>query len=140
MAKVSMSYQYGGKRGKRRQLVEDEGLLVVRTKSRRPLQRSTLGKPALALMESFDTVVQYEDAGVEVLRVSESRGRSALRDKARRALSKASDIEFAGRVLTDSGSDNPVLYTENLFIKFQEDVRASTAKKILKSAGLRIER
>jgi subtilisin family serine protease len=138
MAKVSVSYQYGGKRGKKRQLVEDEGLLVVRTKSRRPLQRSALGKPALALMEGFDSIVQYQDAGVEVLRARESRGRSALRDKARRALSKASDIEFAGRVLTDPGSDSPVLYTENLFVKFQDDVPASAARKLLKSAGLKI--
>lgn len=138
MAKVSVSYQYGGKRGKKRQLVEDEGLLVVRTKSRRPLQRSALGKPALVLMEAFDSIVQYEDAGVEVLRARESRGRSALRDKARRALSKASDIEFAGRVLTDPGSDSPVLYTENLFVKFRDDVPASAARKLLKSAGLKI--
>jgi subtilisin-like proprotein convertase family protein len=139
MANASLSYRYGGKKGKRRRLVEDEGLLVVRTKSRRPLRRSVLGKPALALLESFESVVQYEDAGVEVLRTRVSRGRSALRDKARRALSKASDVQFAGRVLTDYGSGSPVLYTENLFVKFWDDVRASAAKKTLKSAGLKIE-
>ena len=140
MATARLSYRYGGKQGKKRDLVEDEGLLVVRTKSRRPLRRSVLGKPALALLESFESIVQYEDAGVEVLRARVSRDRLALRDKARRALSKASDIHFAGRVLTDPGSGSPVLYTENLFVKFRDDVRATTARKTLKSAGLKIER
>lgn len=140
MANKQFNYQYGGKQGKKRRLVEDDGLLVVRTRSRRPMRRSVVGKPTLKLLESFETIVQYEDAGVEVLRTRTSRGRSALRDKARRALSKASDIQFAGRVLTDPGSDSPVLYTENLFIKFRDEVRAVDARKVLKSAGLEIGR
>jgi subtilisin family serine protease len=140
MANAKFSYQYGGKQGKRRQLVEDDGLLVVRTRSRRPLRRSVVGKPALALLEQFEIIVQYEDAGVEVLRARVPRGRSTVRDKARRALSKASDVQFAGRVLTDRGSGSPVLYTENIFVKFRDDVRASDARKTLKSAGLQIDR
>ena len=43
MANAPLTYRYGGKKGKKRQLVDDDGLLVVRTKSRRPLQRSALG-------------------------------------------------------------------------------------------------
>jgi len=138
MANATLNYRYGGKKGKKRQLVEDDGLLVVRTRSRRPLRRSSLGKPALALLEAFESVIQYEDAGVEVFRTRTPRGRAAVRDKARRALAKASDVQFAGRVLTDRGSGNPVLYTENLFVKFHDDVSAGTARKLLKSAGLSI--
>ena len=140
MARTRLSYQYGGKKGKKRQLVEDDGLLVVRTRSRRPMRRSVTGKAALTLLESFETIVQYEDAGIEVLRTRVSRERSATRDKARRALSKVSDVQFAGRVLTDPGSGDPVLYTENLFVKFADEVRSSDARKTLKSAGLEIGR
>lgn len=140
MAKSPLSYQYGGRRGKKLRLSEDEGLLVVRTRSRRPLGRSALSKPALTLLESFESIVQYEDAGVEVLRARVARGRATLRDKARRALGKASDVQFTGRVLTDPGSESPVLYTENLFVKFGDDVRASAAKKVLKEHGLRLKR
>ncbi len=138
MASPTLNYRYGGKKGKKFGLVEDESLLVVRTRSRRSLQRSVLGKPALEALESFETVVRYEDAGVEVLRTRASRGRAALRDKARRSLSKADDVQFAGRVLTDRGSDSPVLYTENLFVKFHDDVSASAGKKLLRSAKLKI--
>ena len=42
------------------------------------------------------------------------------------------------RVLTDPGSAQPVLYTENLFVKFHEGVRSSAAKKAMKAAGLTV--
>lgn len=139
MATPALTYRYGGKRGKVRRLNEDDGLIVVRTKSRRPLGRSPLGRSSLELLESFERIVRFEDAGVEVLRTRVARGRSALRNKARRVLSAESDVQFAGRVLTDRGSTLPVLYTENLFVKFDDDVRSSVARKMLKAAGLVIK-
>lgn len=140
MAKAQLKYRYGGARGRQRSLYEDESLLVVRTKSRRPLERSPLTKPARVLLGSFETIVEFEDAGVEVLRTRTSRSRRALRDEARRTLPQADDIEFAGRVLTERGAGIPVIYTENLFVKFTDGVTASAAKRRLRDAGLKIKR
>jgi hypothetical protein len=140
MAKRALSDQYGSVGRTKRELVEDESLLVVRTKSRRPLGRIALDKAALTLMGSFESVVRYEKTGVEVLRTRVSRGRLALRDKARKVLGKSIDVQFAGRVLTDHNSDRPVLYIENLFVKFEDDVSPCTAKKVIKEAGLTIKR
>lgn len=140
MAKNALSYRYGGKRGKRRLLYDDDSLLVVRTKSRRPLMRSAMTRPARMLVGSFESIVCFEDAGVEVLRARVARGGRALRDRARRALSKSRDVQFAGRVLTDRASRSPVLYTENLFVKFADDVSSRAARKLLRSANLTIKR
>jgi subtilisin family serine protease len=62
-----------------------------------------------------------------------------LRDAARGALKKERSIQFAGRALRDAKSGAPVLYTENLFVKLDDDVAASRARKLIKDHRLEIK-
>jgi len=50
------------------------------------------------------------------------------------------DIEFAGRVLWDQKFKAPVLYTENLFVKFHDDKSQKFCKQLLKSYELSTKR
>jgi subtilisin family serine protease len=50
------------------------------------------------------------------------------------------DVRFAGRVLVDPASKAPVLYTENVFVKFNDEAKASVCRKLLKQHGLKIKR
>jgi len=63
----------------------------------------------------------------------------AVRNKARKTFKKESDVKFTGRVLVDPKSKEPVLYTENIFLRFRADVPAKTCEKIIASQKLTIK-
>ncbi|MCS6774701.1 MAG: S8 family serine peptidase [Anaerolineae bacterium] len=134
--------RFGGKEGQTLTLVESSDLLVVRTRSRtvidpeEPTEYPNLSREAAELLAMFEQVDSYELAGVAVLRARVRRGAQALRDKARQLLKREESIWFAGRVLVDEVAKQPVLYTENLFIKFQEDAKESDVRRVLRDHAL----
>ena len=134
------TYRYGGKKGRAFRLDESKDMVAVRTESRNPVEDVPLSATSRRAMEGFDPLVHIREAGVQVFQaVKESAGK-AVRDKARAALKKEPAIEFAGRVLCEPKSKSPVLYTENLFVKFEDDTGAATARSLLKKYNLEIKR
>jgi subtilisin family serine protease len=133
------SVQYGGKHGPVVTLREDPSLVVVRTRSRRLLSATDEGglelssrtRKALGVLESK---VRFASAGVEVLQV---RGRKA---SPRLVLKKDPAIHFAGRVLVSPRGKDPVIYTENFFVKFVPELSPSQCKAVLGEFGLSIKR
>jgi subtilisin family serine protease len=128
--------QYGGKGGKRHALTESDGLVAVRTVNRQralgtPAEVVALKPESIEILSDFEPVLELPIAGVTVLRPKARRAR-ALRDEARRTLKKDKAIEFAGRVLVDPKSGAPVLYTENGFVKFEDDVKPSEIRHLLR--------
>lgn len=138
--------RFGGKTGRSFSLKESPSHIVVRTANRMPLTgtqvfaEAPLSRGARAVVGEFDLVARFQEAGVEVLRVARKSAPKALRDHARAVLKKDPAIEFAGRVLTDSRSGEPILYTENFFVKFDGDLSQRACLKIIKSYGLEIKR
>lgn len=138
--------RYGGKGGTRYSLAESNNLVAVRTANRSPLmvERSFATAPvsdaALRVLDNFELVARFAQAGVEVIRAVTDRAPRKLRDEARAALKKEPEIAFAGRVLTDPQSGVPVLYTENFFVKFDDDESAANCRKTLKEYGLTVKR
>ena len=59
----------------------------------------------------------YPEAGVEVFRVPVGGGAPSVEAR-KTALRAVPDVRFAGGVLIDPSTNEPVLYTENLFVKF----------------------
>jgi len=141
-----VNYCLGGKTGRICSLTESTEHIVVRTTDRRPLRADNvfaeepLSRPARELVREFHVVARFDEAGVEVLRTNRRRGARELRDKARAMLKKEKSIQFAGRLLTDSRSSAPVVYTENFFVKFCDDIAPRACVKIVKSNGLQIKR
>lgn len=135
---VDYTVNYGGARVKLR--VSDE-YVVVRTKKRLPLSRTTMSKRSHLQLAPLERVVNYEDAGVEVYRV-DGRGEAARksRNKIRSMLKREDEVSFAGRALCDPKSKSPVVYTENFFIKFSDDVVAPTCRRLLRKHKLKVKR
>jgi len=132
--------QYGGKGGRRYALTESDGLIALRTVSRRPAvgpptDVAALRPESIEILAEFEPVVRFPIAGVTVLRPRGRRAR-ALRDEARRTLKKDRALEFAGRVLLDPRSKAPVLYTENGFVKFEDDATRSEIRRLLRKYRL----
>jgi subtilisin family serine protease len=142
MAHVSV--RYGGKKGSAFVLETNDDLVVVRTHQRTPVALAHLSRTARSVVDGLTTIASFPDAGVEVFRVRT--GSVDDRDRARTVLTAERAIRFAGRVLTDrkparaARRKHPVLYTENFFIKFRDDVRSSVAEKLLSRHRLTVKR
>ncbi|MET0387989.1 MAG: S8 family serine peptidase, partial [Polyangiales bacterium] len=118
--------------------------IVVRTRSRRPLQSGPVPPAAAAEVADGQVVLAFPEAGVEVFRVPASndqtpagRGPRSL-DQRKVALRRDPDVQFAGGVLVDNAGE-PVIYTENLFVKFEDTVDPEDGRAVLLAEGLTIK-
>jgi len=134
------SYRYGGRKGRPHELELDDTLIVVRTHSRSPLREARMSPRARRALADLEPVVRFHDAGVEILRVSSARRRRAARDEGLALLRSDPDCRFAGRVLRDAKTRAPVVYTENFFIKFADDVNPAVARRVMGDLGLSAKR
>lgn len=141
-----VTVRYGGKAGASFTLVESEDMIVVRTRSGNsiveadPSGVAPLSHHALSILEAFKLVEEFPVAGVAVLQARSRRQARAARDAAREALKREHDIRFAGRALMDPRSKAPVLYTENVFIKFADDARPAVCRRILRAHKMEVRR
>ncbi len=140
------SIRYGGKTGKRYSFNISNEHIVIRTNSRntlrteRPFEAAPVSAESFSILNNFELVAQFREAGVEILRAKVDRRAKGLRDRARAVLSNEPEIEFAGRVLVDPEAGRPVIYTENFFVKFDAEQSASACRKLIKNHGLIIKR
>jgi subtilisin family serine protease len=130
--------KYGSKSDTGFRLEESPDLIAVRTRSTRSA-RGAGPVPAAPSAELADgqLVAAFPDAGVEVYRVPPA-ARSLSARKA--ALRAAPDTRFAGSVLVRPKSGEPVLYTENLYVKFRDDLDPDDCEAVLQQAGLTVKR
>jgi subtilisin family serine protease len=135
-----LSFRYGGRKGKPFSLKTGEDLVVVRTQSRRPLDAAAQSLKAKQALGELEPVHRFHHAGVEVFRYRPDVRPGSARGAIRSTLQSEKDVQFAGRVLIDPQSNQPVLYTENIFVKFDDDLAGSNCRKILKASGLGIKR
>jgi subtilisin family serine protease len=121
-------------------LEQSDDLIVVRTRSGRSVTRSAgpVATPLSAELEDGTLVAAYPEAGVEVYRVPVGGDVRALSDR-KAALRSAPDVRFAGGVLVDPTTREPVLYTENLFVKFADTADPDDCAKVLREAGLAVK-
>ena len=133
-------YRYGGRKGRALELELDSHLIVVRTHSRAPLSRARFGSRAKRVLSELEPVSRFPDAGVDILRAPPARRRAAVRDEGLAILRKDPDIRFAGRVLRDTRSGVPVVYTENFFVKFTDDQGPAACRALIVANGLVVKR
>lgn len=151
---ATVEVQYGGKSGAVYELETSSDLVAVRTRSGGAVEDANLSSASRRLLDRLEPVTQFPDAGVEVFHVRS--GRRAERDAVRATLSAEKAIRFAGRVLADPVFEpraavsalepaaplvkEPVLYSENLFVKFAPGAKPSSARRALTSRGLTVKR
>jgi Subtilase family len=117
-----------------------DDLIAVRTRSGRSITRSAgpVPSPASEQLDDAKLVTAYPEVGVEVFRVPVG-GDTPSVDERKTALRAAPDVRFAGGVLTDPSSGEPVLYTENLFVKFIDTADEDACREVLRENGLTIK-
>jgi subtilisin family serine protease len=94
--------------------------------------------PEAAEVQDSQKVLSFPEAGVEVYRVPVGPSKKSLEDR-KRNLRMSPDIRFAGGVLVDDKTSEPVIYTENLFVKFVDNADREESREVLRQAGLIIK-
>jgi subtilisin family serine protease len=151
---ATVRVQFGGRTGSAHELMTNEDLVVVRTRDRAPVAETRLSGQSRRLLDNLELVTRFPDAGVDVFHVRS--GSTEERDAVRTAFKQEPGIRFAGRVLADPvfGPDTPVsatepgaattkvpvIYSENIFVKFKSTQKGSIARRELTSRGLKIKR
>jgi hypothetical protein len=106
-------------------LEESPDLIAVRTRSRRSI--------AAAALADGTMIAAFPDAGVEVFQVP-----AASLAECKRRLRAAPDVRFAGSALVHPGTKEPVLYTENIYVRFKEGVESDDCEAAIRTAGLTV--
>jgi len=135
------TYKYGGKQGTTHYVDIAEDLVVVRTKGDKKLDDAIKSKSGKTILSQLSPVAAFPEASVTVLQCKQARSRLLhLRDQARTQFKKEKDVRFAGRVLRDDGQVSPVVYTENFFVKFRDELSEDECKKLLKKYNLSVKK
>jgi len=131
---------YGTKDEPPFELTQSDDLIAVRTRSGHSITRGTGSVPSAlsAQVDDGTVVAAYPEAGVEVYRVPVSGGKPSVEER-KAALRSAPDVRFAGGVLVDPSANEPVLYTENLFIKFVDSADPDDCLVVIREAGLTLK-
>ena len=74
---------------------------------------------------------------IDVKKGMDSSKKVALRDEIRTKLKSVSEIEYAGRVLIDRETGEEVLYTGNIFVKFNSELDSEKCLDLLNTLGVR---
>lgn len=141
-----VSVQYGGENGEIHHYEISSDCVVVRSQDRSPVLRTNINEATplspetRGVLNQFKVVNRFPDAGVEVLCAKSPQENETLRDTARQMLKAEPMVQFAGRVLVDPVANQPVVYTENLFIKFHDDEDTSDCEAILQRYNLTVKR
>jgi subtilisin family serine protease len=117
---------------------KSEDLIAVRTRSARSLMAGPVHSPAAAAIGDSKLVMAFPEASVEVYQLPGGAAQRTLEER-KQVLRMSPEVRFAGGVLVDEQSGEPVVYTENLFIKFVDDADPDYCRKIIQEAGLTIK-
>jgi subtilisin family serine protease len=134
------TYTFGGKNGTKHILHESSDMVAVRTRNSRNLKSAVISDKGKKALRDMEIVVEFPEADITVFRTRESVSNSlAAREKARSALKNEPELRFAGKVLVEDDGKTVVLYTENIFIKFHDNIGTGACEKILVGKQLNIK-
>lgn len=130
-----VSSRFGGREGTELWLEDRGDLVVIRTRRQgarhdiSPLRRSSRGAH-----DALTPLFGFAGAGVGVYKAPEGRS-----EELSKVLHEDPEVRFAGRGLRDQFGA-PVVYTENLFVKFADGVGPAECEQALRGAGLSVKR
>ncbi len=118
---------------------KSDNMIAVRTVSTRSVRAGAVRNPAVDAVSGSELVMSFPEAGVEVYKINNLSAGPSLENR-KSILRRSPDVRFAGGVLVDEQTGEPVLYTENLFVKFVDEVDGAHCRKVIADAGLTIKR
>lgn len=134
------TYTFGGKNGKKHVLHESSDMVVVRLKKNQEPSAKVLNGKSKNVLNHFELEAEFPESNIAVYKARPSvKNRLLARDNARLSLKKKKAVQFAGKVLVEEDGHTIVLYTENIFIKFMDEVKPEICEKIIARNKLAIK-
>ena len=131
-------YKYGGKSARTQKLTMSDDMLVVRARGERAPREA--GKATTRnLVRSLHRVTEYADFHVAVLRTHEAL-QEASKEAVLEQLKEDRGLRFAGNCLCDPVTQRPVVYTENVFVRFAAGITSRTRDRLLRKYKLTVKR
>ena len=131
-----LELKYGRKEEPGIVLRQSADLLVLRLKEKkRPKQ---LPPTVRAELKGADLVLEYADVAVFLFQLRKSAARQKSLAARKAALQRLPEVHFAGSVLVDDASEEALIYTENIFVKFVDSLSAEECRGLLQSHALEI--
>jgi subtilisin family serine protease len=130
-----LSCRFGGADGVGLTLRDDGDLVVVRS-CRRGARHdvSPLSRESRVARAQLSPLFGVSSSGVGIYRAPEGRS-----EELATVLTADPEVQFAGRGLKDEFGA-PVIYTENVFVKFAEALTAAGCEDAVRAAGLEVKR
>jgi subtilisin family serine protease len=130
-----LTARYGGRDGHELEFDDHGDLVVIRSKRRGARHdQSPLSRQTRAAQSKLEPLFGVAAAGVGVYKAPEGTS-----EELATIIDADPEIEFAGRGLRDA-HHQPVVYTENLFVKFADDADPGECEAILAGYGLSLKR
>lgn len=130
-----VSCRYGGSEGRELRLVDEEDLVVVRSHRRGARHdRSQLSRSSRQAQDELRPLFGFSASGVGVYAAPKGESK-----RISETIHADPEIEFAGRGLRDEFG-TPVVYTENLFVKFADGVDRQACEEALAQLELEVKR
>jgi len=129
------SIRFGGRDGHELRLEDHEDLIVIRTHRRGARHdQSPLSGRSLAAQAKLRPLFGFPAAGVGVYRAPEGEAQALAE-----VIHSDPEVKFAGRGLRDEYGA-PIVYTENVFVKFADATHADVCEQLLADERLEIKR
>lgn len=130
-----LSIRFGGRDGHELRLADHEDLIVIRTHRRGARHdQSPLSRRSLAAQSKLRPLFGFPGAGVGVFKAPEGEAQALAE-----ILHADPEVQFAGRGLRDEFGA-PVVYTENVFVKFADATGADVCEQLLADEKLEVKR
>jgi subtilisin family serine protease len=119
-------------------LRRSDDLIAIRTRSTRSVRRGPVPSSAASEVADGQLIMDFPEVGVEVYRIDAGVGHRSL-DQRKQSLRMMPDIRFAGGVFVDETSQEPYIYTENIFVKFIDEADPEDCQAAIREAGLTVK-
>lgn len=121
-------------------LVKSDDLIAIRTRSTESVTSGNVPSAVASELQNSKLIMAFPEAGVEVYRLApEEIARKQIEDR-KATVRTSPDVRFAGSVLVDENTGEPMVYTENIFIKFIDRADPDTCRQVIRDAKLVIKR
>ena len=131
--------KFGRKHEPSQTFSKSDNAIAIRTRSTHSLRNEPVMSSMAAEVEDGDCILAFPEFGVEVYRVPTGAGARSVPER-KQSLRAMPDVRFAGSVLVDSQTGEPVVYTENLFIKFVDEAEPDDCRSAIREAGLTLKK
>jgi subtilisin family serine protease len=134
------TYTFGGKNGTKHVLHESSDMVAVRTRNSRDLKSAVTSDKGKKALRNLEIVMEFPEADITVFKTRGTvKDRLTARNSARSALKNEPELRFVGKVLVEADGKTMVLYTENIFIKFHDEISIDLCEKILSENNLKVK-